>query len=275
MLKQDLKIKQIVDSLDIQKHNITKKVLNIVGGDAVLLFVKQLTDANMLSENVIKPITNFSAAEESRISTDAMISKVLYTADCKTDEDETKILEYILSGMTVLLLPHEKKYVLINIKQVQHRSVATPEIQYVVRGPKDCFIENLDVNLSLLRNRIKDPNLRIKSFTVGRRTKSQVAMVYIEDIANGDSVNEMEKRISSIDIDGIYESGELQELLQNKQTNFFPQMGIIERSDMASRLLLEGRIVTLVEGSGLAIYAPVAFVEFLYSCDDYYDNKYL
>jgi spore germination protein KA/spore germination protein len=135
-------------------------------------------------------------------------------------------------------------------------------------------VEALSTNINLIRYRVKDPKLRIKYFHVGRPSKTDVAVFYIEDIANEKAVRLMEARIKAIDVDGIGESGELQVFLQNSKWSLFPQVGLVERSDMASHLLSEGKVVVLVEGSGIALSAPRVFPEFFHSCDDRYDNLY-
>jgi spore germination protein KA/spore germination protein len=109
---------------------------------------------------------------------------------------------------------------------------------------------------------------------VGERTKSHVAVLYIEDIANDTAVREIQKRIENIHIDGIGESGELQAFLLNNKLQLFPQIGLVERSDMAFHSLLEGKIIIFIDGSGIALLAPRTFTEFFYSCDDRYDNKF-
>lgn len=177
--------------------------------------------------------------------------------------------------MTVLLFSNDIKYFVINLKKIEKREVPSPETTYTIRGPKDCFIEDLDTNISLIRYRIKDENLKIETHEVGQRTKTRVNVIYLEDVANNVCVREVKKRIDAIDIDGIIESGELQAFMLNKKLNLFPQMGLIERSDMACSALLEGKVIVIVEGSGWALVAPKVFSEFFWSCDDNYDNKYI
>jgi spore germination protein KA/spore germination protein len=121
---------------------------------------------------------------------------------------------------------------------------------------------------------VKDPKLRVKQLKVGRRTKTDVAVFYIEDIANENVVSTIQKRIEAIDVDAIGESGELEVFLQNSKWSLFPQMGVVERSDMACHLLTEGKVLILVDGSGLALSAPKVFAEFFHSCDDRYDNMF-
>ena len=234
----------------------------------------QLTDRASLTENIVKPLVLHCARAHEPINAQLTIDSIIYADDCAIESDPNKIEEFILAGMVVILFSTDKQYALINIKKVEQRAVPTPQLTYTLRGPQDCFTENLNTNLSLVRYRLQDKNLRIKKFEVGVRTKSHVAVIYIEDIANDTVVNEVQKRIESIDVDGVGESGELQKFLLNKKMRLFPQMGIVERSDMATQTLLEGKVLVLIDGSGLGLLAPKTFGEFFYSCDDRYDNKY-
>lgn len=202
-------------------------------------------------------------------------NRILYVDDCETDYDKSKIVSYLLNGYTIMLLSWDESYLVSNIKKIESKNIDSPELNYTLRGSRDCFIENLDTNLSLIRYRIKDQKLKIKLLQVGARTKTTIAVTYIDDIANSGIVHDIVKRITTMKTDGIVESGELQKLMLNNKFNLFPQMGLVERSDMACKALLEGKILIIVEGSGLALIAPKTFQEFLMSGDDIYDNKYL
>lgn len=199
---------------------------------------------------------------------------MLYVDDYKLASDSEEVQALILDGQVVILLPEDDKYIVVNLKEVAQRSISEPTLEYTLRGPRDCFVENLDTNMALIRYRSKDAKLRICQFKVGKRTKANVAMFYIEDIANDKVVTLMKQRIEAINVDGIGDSGELEVFLQNSNLNLFPQMGVVERSDMAQHLLHEGKVLVLVDGSGLALSAPKCFPEFFFSCDDRYDNMY-
>lgn len=254
--------------------DIAERTIPYMGGEVKLFYIYQLTDRGALSEHVIKPLILHCARGEARLTARMAADGIIY-ADClRVESGQDKILDYILSGMTVMLFSTDGEYVVLNLKKVEKRPVDTPQLTYTIRGPQDCFTESLETNLSLLRYRVKDPKLCIRHLTVGRRTRTSVAVIYIQDIANDTAVNEVQKRIAGIDVDGIGESGELQSFMLNRDKVLFPQMGIMERSDMACHLLLEGKVVVLVEGSGVGIYAPKVFSEFFLSCDDRYDNKY-
>lgn len=264
---------RIISSLKSKKIDYTKRIITFPGGMIAVLFIKELTQRRALSNLVIKPLVEH--CHETNITSKTAVESIIYSDDCELESDENKIATYILSGMTILLFSNDIKYIVVNLKQVEKRAIPTPEVTYTIRGPKDCFIEDLDTNISLIRYRLKNENLRIEMLEVGERTKTRVAVVYMEDIVNNICVSEVKKRINNISIDGILESGELQAFMLNDKMNLFPQMGLIERSDMAGGALLEGKVVTIVDGSGWALVAPKVLSEFMWSCEDFYDNKFL
>ena len=238
------------------------------------LFVSQLTDKSMLTNDIIKPI-NICLANKHNIrgSYREICESAINGYEIKTDNKEELIIDYILSGMTVIIFSSEPTYLVVNSSKVAKRSIDNPELTYTMRGPRDCFNENIDDNLSLLRYRVKDDRLNIVRHEVGRRTKTQLVVMYIEDIVNDNVVNMINEFIKKIDIDGIVSSGELVHL--TGRTYFFPRAGIVERSDMAAGALLEGKVIILVDGSCQAIIAPKLFIEFFTSCDDFYDNTFI
>jgi spore germination protein KA/spore germination protein len=277
MIRKKPRIETILETVEAESFAVSQRSFPTKEGSIEILYIQQLTDRVSLMNFVIRPLTlylgsNSSAAQELKAETIAQ--NALYVDDYKIQTDEDEVSSLILDGRIVILLPDNDEYVVVNLKKVEHRSISEPTLEYTVRGPRDCFVESLDTNLSLIRYRNKDTKLRICQFKVGRRTKANVALFYIEDIANSRVVSLMKQRIQAIDVDAIGDSGELEVFLQNSTRNLFPQMGVVERSDMAQHLLHEGKVLVLVDGSGLALSAPKVFAEFFHSCDDRYDNMY-
>lgn len=265
----------LVALFEDQNADISHRTIAYYGGVAKVFYIKQLTDRTALAENVVKPLILYCSSHKKCLNAQMTADSIIFSDDCTIRTDLNLVQQEVLAGMTVILFSTDSAYIVLNLGQVEHRTVATPDLSYTIRGPKDCFIENLDVNLSLIRYRVKDRNLQIKRMKVGARTKTNVAVVYIKDIANDNVVHTIEDRIQRIDIDGIGESGELQAFLLDKKMRLFPQMGLIERSDMACHSLLQGKVLVIVDGSGMVLLAPKTFSEFFHSCDDRYDNKYL
>ena len=253
---------------EILKNNVSIKERKI--RDVRVLFVPQLTDRAFLAQMVLQPIIKASEA----ITIDSLLNRLLFIDDLTVQTDFNLIEEFVLNGQSVVIVPNSPEYLVIDTKKIERKGVSDPQVTFTLRGPKDSLNESLETNLSLLRYRIKDNRFKTENFKVGRRTKANVAMFYMQDVANDEVVGEIRKRISEIDVDGILESGELQQFLTKGKFQVFPQMGIIERSDMAAGAILEGKVVVIVEGSGFALVAPKVFIEYFSSDDDNYDNKF-
>ena len=217
--------KKTTESLKAKNQSFIERSIPYQGGEVKIIYISQLTNRQALSENVIKPLILRCSSIHEAINAKQTLETVIYADDCILSSDTGKIETYVLSGMVVILFSTDKEYIVANFKIVEHRSVPSPEISYTVRGPQDCFNECLNTNLSLIRHRIQDPRLQIKFSIVGERTKTNVAVIYIDDIANPTIVNEIQHRIEAIHIDGISDSGELQALLLDHPFMLFPTNG--------------------------------------------------
>ncbi len=263
-----------IEEIQSQVSDLSYRMLTTHLGTVYVLFIKQLTDRPMLSEYIVKPLMEYLSGKN-KLSADELASQVIYVDDCSTERETTKIADYLLNGNTVILLSWDAAYLVANIKKIESKSIESPELTYTLRGPRDSFTECLDTNLSLIRYRIKDTNLKIQIIQLGPRTKANVAVAYIENAADKNIVQDILQRITNLKPNDIIESGKLQSLLLNNRQTLFPQMGLIERSDMACNAILHGKVVVVTEGSGIALAAPQTFSDFLRSGDDWYDNRYL
>jgi len=272
MSRQNKGYQSIIDKIKTSNIDVVQRTISLRAECITLFYIKELTDLSVISEHVIKPLSDI----RNELSIGAVVASNIVTAyECSLDSSEDNAIEYILKGMSVVLFSSAAEYLIINSKKVEKRSVTEPEFNYTLRAPRDSFIENIEANLSLIRYRIQDTSLKISRMVVGARTKSSVAVVYLEDVVNDTCVNEIKKRIENINVDGLVSSGELKSFLLNRQTSLFPQMGVIERSDMACGAILEGKVVVIMDGSPWALVAPKVFSEFLWSCDDLYNNMLL
>lgn len=258
------------------KNNITDMIsrkLNIKYKEIYILYIPQISNEDSISENIIKPLLQYSWEEPP--TAEIIMNSIIYIGNVILDDDENKITDYILAGKSVIIISECSEYIVANTLKLEKRSVQAPEIEASVRSPREAFTECLDSNLSLIRHRIKDSSLKIDYSTVGVRTKTSVALTYLQDVANPKYVTEIKKRLCEIKVDGILESGYIQKIISNKSSTFFSQIGICERSDSACASILEGRICILVDGSNLALIVPKGLIEFLDAGDDHYDNTFL
>ena len=184
---------------------------------------------------------------------------------------ETKfssIIEKINNGFTCLLIDTLDVAFCIEAKGFKSREISNPENEVVVRGSQEAFVENIRTNTSILRRIINNENLIIEQTSVGKITRTPVAICYMKNITNNDLVNEVRFRINNLEIDSLINDGPLEQLIQDRSSDFYPQLFATERSDRACNNLLEGRVVILVNGSPYALIAPAIFVDFITSPED-------
>lgn len=179
---------------------------------------------------------------------------------------------HFLSGDTILLMDGFPKCLAIGSRGWADRGVQEPSSQTVVRGPKDGFSETLRTNTALIRRRIKDPNLWLETKQLGKKTKTDVGIMYIKGVANDKIVKEVHTRLDKIKIDAILESGYIEELIQDSTFTPFPTVFNTERPDTVAAALLEGRIAILVDGTPFILIVPALLINFFQASEDYYQR---
>jgi spore germination protein KA len=192
--------------------------------------------------------------------------------ETKMIHDFSALYKSILTGETVILVEGYKFGFAANTTGGDKRAVEEPTTQSVVRGPRDGFTESMDTNISLIRRRIKTPNLWLENVVIGEVTQTNVGIMFINGIANDKIVEEVRTRLARIEIDGILESGNIEELIQDETYTPFPTLYNSERPDVIAAGLLEGRIAILVDGTPFILLAPALFVQFYQSAEDYYQR---
>ncbi|XTP54157.1 spore germination protein [Niallia sp. Krafla_26] len=200
-------------------------------------------------------------------------ARILPMADLKEVTNYQDIFSHIMSGNTVLILDGFQIGFALGSKGGAQRSVQEPTSQTVVRGPKDGFTEGLRTNTALIRRRIKDTSLRVDSMKIGRRTQTDLAIMYIDGVVNNETVTEVKERLERIDIDGILESGQIEELIQDARFSPFPTIMHTERPDVVAGALLEGRVAIVIDGTPFVLLAPSLFIHFFQASEDYYQKS--
>jgi spore germination protein KA len=189
------------------------------------------------------------------------------------DYSETDLLSVaskaLVKGKTVVQIEGEAKLYLLGTKLNKERAVNIPVNERVLRGSNQALIENLDTNLNLMRKLIATPDLVVKSYQLGSRSKTKVAVLYLRSLANEDVLKEFDRRIKNIDIDYVEAPGFLHELIEDKKFSIFPKMLVTERPDRVRSYLMDGKIAILTDGSPNSLIVPVSFWAFFQSPDDY------
>lgn len=246
--------------------------------EAALLYFDGLTDRNEIEANILKPlmleIEKLSDEYLTLYKTEDIFSsvknRILSMADIKTINTLQEVCHHISSGDTVILINGFDKALATSTRSWQARPVQTPENEVVIFGPKEGFTETLRFNTALIRRRIKSTNFKIESMVIGRITKTDVVLCYIENIAPEGLVNEVRSRLEKIDIDGVLDTGYLKEMIVDTKETLFTQVEHTEKPDRVCGHLLEGRICIMVDGSPMALVVPITFPQNLIATEDYY-----
>lgn len=244
-----------------------------------IIFTDGLSDKNFIEDFILKTlmveIRGAYLDSNVTLSTkvfDLIKSNSLPSGDIKEISDFQKLFFHLLSGDTIMLLDGVSKGFALSSRGWEDRGVQEPSSQTVVRGPKDGFSETLRTNTALIRRRIKDPNLWVETKQIGTKTQTDVAIMFLNGVANEKIVSEVRQRINRINIDAVLESGYIEELIQDEQYSPFPTVFNTERPDAVAAAILEGRIAILVDGTPFVLIVPALFIHFFQSSEDYYQR---
>ena len=237
--------------------------------DAVLVYIEGLANVDEIDDNVLAPLMREGFAPNE--SFDKSIKKLSISKVTKIKTFGEGI-ESISVGNPLLLIEGENQALSLGLAKWEKRSIEEPSAEGVVRGPRDGFTETLGINITLIRRRIKSPDLKMVTMKIGHYTQTSVVLSYIEGLADPTLIEEVKNRLQRINMDGILESGYIEEMIEDNPFSPFPQLLNTERPDIASAHLLEGRVVILVDGTPFVLIAPITFFSMLQAAEDYYQR---
>ncbi|MBE6066004.1 spore germination protein [Clostridium cochlearium] len=266
----------IINELNNNSELIIKRFLIGIKNpiDVAIIYINGLVNSDLINRDILNPLMIEIREDLSEILylSDYLCKKYICISDAQIEEDVRKVVNQIKNGKTVLIINQCKDYILMDTKGGMYRQISDAQNESSIRGPRESFIENFEVNISLIKRRIKDKNLIIEKTVVGKRTKSNIAIIYIKDITDSNIVEYIKERIATIDIDSISASGTLGQLIENHTYSIFPQFYITERVDVIQSNILEGKIAIILEGATQVISLPSLFIDFFQAVEDYYER---
>ncbi|MDF2524318.1 MAG: GerA spore germination protein [Clostridiales bacterium] len=239
-----------------------------------IIFIDGMVNSEILNKNVIQPIVQNMLLKSSDDTIGSLQKQVIISNNIERAFNVDKLTSAIVSGDTVLLLEGSPEGLIISSMGWQNRAINEPEAEKVIRGPREGFTEAIMVNLTLIRRKLETPNLKFKFMSLGIQTHTKVCICYLEGIANQKILDELYSRLNGIDMDGILDSGYVQELIKDSQFSPLDTIGYSERPDIVAAKLLEGRIAVIVDGTPIVLTIPHLFVEYFQANEDYYMNFY-
>ena len=238
-----------------------------------LIFLDGLVDIEAINLSIIKTLNNIDCVDKNAINLKTIQIKMNSVAGVEIIKDD-EIVSKLLKGFAILFLDGEEDSIAFNVILYSSRSIEEPPTSMVIKGPREGFNESIKINVSLVRKRLLTEDLKIESFEVGVKTKTQVKVAYLVSIADSGIVKEIINKIRKINIDGIIDSYYLSKFLEDRPNSIFRQVGVTEKPDICVAKMLEGRVAIFVDGSPIVLTVPYLFMEDLQSSNDYYSDAH-
>ena len=266
-------INQISNKFDDENKVIETKFF-VCGENFSLFYIESLINKSLFTSGLLIPLEKFVKQNQSQ---NQQLEKPLFetikdliVAVSSVEEitHENEVEQKIFSGSACIVF--KDKALAVPLFGAEKRSIQEPPTARVVKGPREGFVEDLASNIGLIRKRLKTANLKIKDMTIGRQSKTQVSIIYLDGIVKKEVLKEVERRLKLIDIDAIVDSYYIESFLESDKLKFFRRVGNTEKPDIFCSKILEGRVGILVDGSPVALSVPFVLLEDLQSPEDYY-----
>ncbi len=266
--------KMFSDSADLTVRDIILKSNNKIKG--AVITIEGLCSKDELAQSVLNPLMMYDfGGQTPDEAIETVINSVSGSCDMIEFNSTLELISFLTSGFAVIVLDGCEKMLATGVQGYSYRSVSEPESEVVQRGAREGFTEPLRVNMSMIRRRIKNPDLVFEQMTVGTESKTQIMICYLKHCASPLLIKKLKKRLEACQLPTVLASGYLSEYLEDKSTSrLFSGVGISERPDTVCGKLTEGRIAVIVDGTPAVIIVPRLFVEEFQGVDDYSNRSY-
>lgn len=245
---------------------------NMHGRDMAIVYISGLANNDTIDSAIMNSLMNI--AEMNSTESADVISfikrKVLKTSNVEEISHFGDLFSKLFAGDTIILIEGVTEALTVSTLGWEHRGVEEPQSQTVIRGPKEGFTEDLITNTTLIRRKIKSPQLWMEQVKIGKVTETKVAIMYLKGVVNEKVLQEVKQRLRRIETDSILESGYIEEYIQDSTFSPFPTISNSERPDTVAGGILEGQVAILIDGTPFVLLAPVTFFKFFQASEDYY-----
>ncbi|MEC0242313.1 spore germination protein [Paenibacillus dokdonensis] len=245
---------------------------NSASSDVVLAYASGLADSNQISLVVLPELEKLYQKTGYCIQQDNELYGRLPLVLLEEPVSSQALEDTIFQGGLVLFFPHTNELYSMDISNVPKRAPEESTVEISIKGPKDGFTEDYVTNVALIRKRIRSNSLCCEESIMGRRTRTKVGLLYFEDIISPKILEEVRKRLSKIDIDGLYTINQLEELLSDSKYSLFPLLDFTGRPDYVISCLLSGRFVIVIDGNPMVLIGPGSLALLMKSPEDVHFN---
>ncbi|MHB9940365.1 spore germination protein [Clostridium sporogenes] len=239
--------------------------------EAALLYINGLANSETIDKDILKPLMFYIDEDlSSKNNLDEILcKKYISLSNTYLEQDINQTVFHLKRGKAVLIVENGTKFIILDTAGGEYRDISDPINETSIRASREGFVEKLETNISILRRRIKDNNLIQENLVIGRRNQTDVVLMYIDNIADKNIVEDIKSRLSLIDVDVFVGTGMLEQLIEYRPYSIFPQAFFTERPDVVEANLFEGKIAIIAEGTPFVMTAPAVFFEFFQAIEDY------
>ncbi len=248
-------------------NDFVRRELICCGQKLYAYAIDGLIAAAYASDYVIKPITQQLRGDTMKALYRNAMDGIVYNVVAGYCKNLSDIALKLVNGFCVVLFPGEGA-IAFEVKTPDKRGTSAPEVENTVKGPKDAFVETIRSNTSYIRRHLRSPDLRLYETQVGRRSLTNISILWLEGITNPELVSRMKQRIADIDVDGLLSPSAVEEYVTGSRATAFPLVQFTERPDRFCQGLLEGRVGLLVDGLPLGYLAPADLMSLMESPED-------
>lgn len=269
-------IKTFISEIGDNNKVVVKRLLigKINPVKAAIIYVNGLVNRDVIDRDILKPL--MINVEENILNykktCDYLCEKYIYMSDTYVEKDINKAIINVKKGKTVIIINRVLDFILVDTISEVTRGISEPLNEASIRGSNEGFVENLQINIGMIRKHIKDKNLITEVLTLGARTQTDAAMMYIDDIVDKDVVSNIRSKLNAINVDSVQGSGIIEQLIEKYPYTVFPEALTTERPDRVVGNLMEGRIAIILDGTPNILILPAIFSDFFQSIEDY-DEK--
>jgi spore germination protein KA len=227
-----------------------------------LVYIDGLVDSKLITDAVLYPLTNWADAGRPAGGKDLIghiAESAICSGDVKTLVSLPDAVRECLSGCVLVYAEGCAAVLSASVKGWEKRGVTEPQSETVVRGPREGFTENLRTNTALIRRKIKSASLRMLNLSAGRKTATDICLVYLDGVADPKVIDTVRYRIENLDVDSILDSGYIEEYIEDAPFSPFATVNYTEKPDVAAARILEGRVGIIVDGTPFVLTAPICF----------------
>jgi len=238
-----------------------------------MAFLETLTDKDGLSDFILEPMHRLSYEEFEVTKLPSRIIDTFPSALKIEEENKWELLEKkIVTGHTILFIDGYDRAIVLEARKWDERGISEPQSESVVVGPREGFVESLRTNASLLRRRLRTPNLVTEAIPIGTTSNTNIAICYLKGVTDEKLVEEVRTRVENINAEAMYSVNLISELVADVRYTPFRMFSITERPDKLASALVEGRVGVIAENSPLALIIPTVFWQFFQTSEDYYEH---